>query len=214
MVQYLMTTNLRTRAAVTDPVGVILAGGKSSRMGTDKAGLRIDGESMLLRMRRVLKAAGCMQVMLSGHARDDWHADTIPDKLSDTGPVGGIVSTLCWAEKNTSPNTRIVFVPVDAPLLSPDLIASMLHLEPAGNGCFISESPLPLALTTTDAVLQQAAIAYADLVAQQSSWSVRRFIEPLKLRSINVNDSIRPQLINVNTPAQWEDLLREFENRS
>ncbi|WP_448365757.1 molybdenum cofactor guanylyltransferase [Fluviibacter phosphoraccumulans] len=214
MVLYLMMTNLPTPAAATNIIGIVLAGGRSSRMGIDKATLRIEGETLLLRMKRVLSAAGCTQVMLSGHGRDDWHENAIPDQLSNTGPVGGIISALSWAEKHSAPNTPIVFVPIDAPLLSVDLIVSMHRFEAAGNGCFISGSPLPLLLRTTDAVLQQSAKACADLQTKESSWSVRRFIEPLMLSTIDVNDRIKPQLTNVNTPTQWECLLRELENRS
>ena len=200
--------------AATNPIGIILAGGKSSRMGTDKAALRMNGESLLKRMRRVLLAAGCTQAILSGHCRDDWEDEFIPDLLPNLGPVGGIISVMFWAKNYVPANTSFVFIPVDAPLLSADLIASLHRFDDSSNGCCISDSPLPLVLKTTEDVFIQSDFAFADFEAKGTSWSVRRFIEPLSLKGFEVNDPIKNQLTNVNTPPQWESLLRELENRS
>jgi molybdopterin-guanine dinucleotide biosynthesis protein A len=209
-----MTTNQHMpTAAATSSIGVILAGGKSSRMGTDKAALRIENESLLLRANRTLQDASCNKVILSGHARSDWPYDTIPDLFPGAGPVGGIVSTLSWADENITPDSCLLFIPIDAPLLSSALIVSMLNAAQHGDGCYIEGSPLPVALRTTESVLERCKLVSLDLQANRS-WSVRRFTEPLCLTPLDVSEAIRPQLINVNTPAQWEDLRRELENRT
>lgn len=206
--------SLPMATAATNPIGIILAGGKSSRMGTDKAALRINGESLLKRMSRVLLAAGCPQVILSGHCREDWEDRFIPDLLPNLGPVGGIISVMFWAKNYAPTNTSIVFVPVDAPLLSADLIASLHRSDDSSNGCYISDSPLPLVLKTTEDVFSQSDLAFSDFKAKGPSWSVKRFIDPLYLKGFDVNFPIKTQLTNVNTPPQWENLLRELENRS
>ena len=212
MAPYLMTTSRHTVA--TEVVGVILAGGRSSRMGRDKAGLCINNESLLLRARRSLLAAGCERVLLSGPPRQDWPDACVPDQLTGAGPVGGIISALAWAVADGMPTKNLLFVPVDAPLLSPELLASMLQKTDSGvNGCRTPGSPLPVVLKTTEAVLKQCAAAQVDLEAKRS-WSVKRFVEPLHLVALDETDAIAPQLINVNTPAQWEGLLHELETRS
>ena len=208
-----MTMNLHTHTATTKAIGVILAGGKSSRMGTDKAILRIGNESLLRRARRTLQEAGCGLISVSGHGRQDWSDDIIPDQFRNMGPVGGIVSALCWAVENAIPDSRLLFVPVDAPLLSTALLTSLCETAREGDGCCISTFPLPLALRTTESVLKQCAVASLDLAAG-AAWSVKRFIEPLALSAIDQDDAIRHQLVNVNTPVQWETLLRELENRT
>jgi molybdopterin-guanine dinucleotide biosynthesis protein A len=200
--------------AATNPIGIILAGGKSSRMGSDKAALRINGESLLKRMSRILLAAGCTQIILSGHCREDWEDRFIPDLLPNLGPVGGIISVMFWAKNYAPANTSIVFVPVDAPLLSAELIASLHRYSDSSNGCYISDSPLPLVLKTTEDVFSQSDFAFNDFEAKGTSWSVRRFIDPLCLKGFDVNAQIKTQLTNVNTTLQWESLLRELENLS
>lgn len=76
-------------------VAVVLAGGKSSRLGRDKAALRVDGTPMLARM---VELAGrfCPVVAVSG--RDPsaiapgipWFLDEDPGH----GPIGGILTAL------------------------------------------------------------------------------------------------------------------------
>ena len=208
-----MMMSPHTRTATTKTIGVVLAGGRSTRMGTDKAALRIDNESLLQRAQRVLQEAGCERVVLSGHPRTEWHGDCVPDQFPGAGPVGGIISALRWATALTGSGTAVLFVPVDAPRLSPALLARLLHSDSSNEGCVVTGSPLPIMLRPSDAVLKQASIAAMDLQTGLS-WSVKRFIEPLKLTPIEADDTIRSLLVNVNTPAQWEDLCREFENCS
>lgn len=198
--------------AATETIGVILAGGQSSRMGQDKAALRIAGEPLLLRARRVLLAAGCDQVLLSGHPRLDWPDSHVPDQYPGTGPVGGMVSALSTiARQNQHPALCLLFIPVDVPLLSPTLLAAMLKkVTKSDVGCRIAHSPLPVVLKPTERVLDQCGLAMSELVAGRS-WSVKRFIEPFDLIALDDNESVRSQLVNVNTPAEWEGLLRELE---
>lgn len=207
---FLMTTSRPT--AATKTIGVILAGGQSSRMGQDKAALRIAGESLLLRARRILLAAGCDRILLSGHARPGWPGAHIPDQRPGTGPVSGIVSALYdIAIHNEHLYPCLLFIPVDAPLLSPTLLASMLQKASESDvGCRIAHSPLPVVLKPTDRVLKQCALAMTALASGQSC-SVKRFVEPLDLIAFDDNESIKAQLVNVNTPAEWEGLLRELE---
>ncbi|OLN26563.1 Molybdopterin-guanine dinucleotide biosynthesis protein MobA [Desulfovibrio sp. DV] len=83
-----------TQAGPT-PLGVILAGGKSSRMGRDKAWLTFFGQPLFRRVADTL-AAVTGEVLVSG--RDPlpfglavpWVADETPE----LGPAGGVLSVL------------------------------------------------------------------------------------------------------------------------
>lgn len=207
-----MTTNRPPAAAPTKPIGVVLAGGKSSRMGRDKATLALAGEPLLLRARNALLAAGCDRILLSGGPRPNWPDATVADLTPDAGPVGGIISAIQHVATDSATPATLLFIPVDAPLLSPDLLRTMLDQTHANDGCTIAESPLPVALRTTDAVLNQCASTLPDLRAGASR-SIRRFLQPLQLAHLAQSATVEPLLINVNTPAEWERLRHEFENR-
>src|SRR6516164_8647370 len=53
---------------------VILAGGKSSRMGRDKAFLETGGKTLLARQIEIARFAGATEVFISGHADMDYSA--------------------------------------------------------------------------------------------------------------------------------------------
>ncbi len=82
--------------------GFVLAGGKSSRMGRDKALLEIDGESLIARATRLLNSIlGEPLVIASTSGYQSLGLKIVPDDFPGYGPLGGIatalhVSTMPW----------------------------------------------------------------------------------------------------------------------
>ena len=128
------------------PVGLILAGGRSTRMGRDKATLRVGGERLLERQVRVLREAGVSEVALSlgpaagvrsagedampaGGPTDPAAGAAIPsglpivrDAAPDAGPLAGIVAGLEWA----APRPLLVLA-VDMPRVEPGFLRRLLR---------------------------------------------------------------------------------------
>ncbi len=73
-------------------LGVVLAGGQSTRFGSDKALARLDGTPLL--SHAVDQLSGwCEQVVIVG--REEGPAPCIPDwPHTDMGPLGGIAAAL------------------------------------------------------------------------------------------------------------------------
>lgn len=78
-----------------DIAGFVLAGGKSSRMGQDKALLPLNGESLLQRAARLVGSATGANAVVIG-ARRDGFADCafVSDDWPEAGPLGGIATVL------------------------------------------------------------------------------------------------------------------------
>ncbi len=82
-----------------EPVwGLVLAGGKSRRMGSDKALLRLDGETQLSRAVKLLREQ-VKRVFVSTRAdqADDAERgkfEQVVDRYDDMGPVAGILSAM------------------------------------------------------------------------------------------------------------------------
>lgn len=96
--------------------GVVLCGGASRRMGTDKSLLAVDGRPMAGRVAAALAAAGAQHVVaVGGHGRAltseglDWLADDWPGE----GPLGGIVTALRAA--GTAPTVVVLACDLVAP---------------------------------------------------------------------------------------------------
>ena len=80
-------------------LGVVLAGGQSSRFGSDKALAELDGATLLARAVDSL-SAWCEKVVVVG--REEAPAPTLPDwPRPGMGPLGGIAAALHWGrDKN------------------------------------------------------------------------------------------------------------------
>ena len=112
-----------TEALLTDLSAFILAGGKSTRMGTNKALIKIDNQDMILHSLN-LAAKFTKAVFISGE-KAEYHGFNIPmvkDKINDIGPLGGIFSCL---QQSTS--TYNLFLPCDVPYLSESVIQKLIN---------------------------------------------------------------------------------------
>jgi molybdopterin-guanine dinucleotide biosynthesis protein A len=104
--------------------GFVLAGGRSTRMGQDKALLSLAGRSLLdlaLDKLRALPLAGAPRIAA---ARSDLsaHAAVIGDLHPGCGPLSGIEAALAASAQPLN-----VFLPVDLPLLPPRFLLWMLE---------------------------------------------------------------------------------------
>ena len=109
---------------------VILAGGRSTRMGSDKAVIRFEGQRLIDRL--ISRYAGkAEQIWLS--ARQDYEtglAIISDDPDAPDGPVGGIFSVAAGLQQMHPGIDGFVTVPVDAPHAPVDLIERL-----SASGC-------------------------------------------------------------------------------
>jgi molybdopterin-guanine dinucleotide biosynthesis protein A len=101
--------------------GIILAGGKSQRMGTDKALLEIQGITLLHRAISVCKTL-CSDILISSN---NLHHNTtgyklVADEVTDCGPIGGIYSGL----KKSGHNWNLV-LSVDSGFVETEFLRAM-----------------------------------------------------------------------------------------
>jgi molybdopterin-guanine dinucleotide biosynthesis protein A len=95
--------------------GVILAGGRSERMGRDKALLKVGGKRIIDRTINTLSGIfSDMLVVTNAPARYvDLGVRLAGDLWPGTGALGGVYTALSWA-----PTSKIFVVACDMPLLS------------------------------------------------------------------------------------------------
>jgi molybdenum cofactor guanylyltransferase len=104
-----------------DVSAAVLTGGKSSRMGRDKALVSIHGETILGRVIRVLSRV-TSKVMIVGErdAYRDFGVPVIADVVAGAGPLGGILTAL-----SNSPADHMLIVGCDMPLLNGRLLQAI-----------------------------------------------------------------------------------------
>ena len=79
------------------PLGAVLCGGASRRMGVDKATIRFDGVAMVRRVADALVAAGCSPVIAVGGDAEELRRlglQRVADEFPGEGPLGGVLTAL------------------------------------------------------------------------------------------------------------------------
>jgi molybdopterin-guanine dinucleotide biosynthesis protein A len=103
---------------------VVLAGGRSTRMGTDKAFLEWQGRRLLDRQLDLLRSLEPVQLFVAGRAGVDYTATgarVVCDAIPDLGPLGGLAAAL---EAATAP--FLLVLAVDLPAMTPDFLRGLL----------------------------------------------------------------------------------------
>lgn len=187
-------------------IGAILAGGKSTRMGQDKALLSIDHDTMLFRTREILAKCSVDEVVIN---RNDGNSGHISDLFPDKGPLSGIHSVL-----SAYSECHVLLVPVDLPLLEPTTLQTLIDAgqQAQSNACY-NEQVLPLYLHYNAHHLSHLNTTFKHAV-DKTDVSIRGFMKAftcLKVAAVS-----QQALFNANTPPQWHkalDLAKEARTK-
>ena len=167
-------------------LGAILAGGQSSRFGSDKAMALLDGRSLLSHAVEALSSA-CDHVVVLGRSHDT--LDCLPDwPQVGMGPLAGLAAALRFARGNNY--SAVLSIGVDLPGLPPDLVAKL------------SPAPACLASQPVIGLWPSSAASAAEIILSGSGrHSMFAFAEAIGARF--VRDFAAPA--NINFP---EDLIK------
>lgn len=170
-------------------LGAVLAGGQSSRFGSDKALAMLDGESLIARAVDSL-AMWCDAVVVVG--REQGPAPCIPDwPRPGMGPLGGIAAALRHAEAEGF--AEVLTIGVDCPDL-PDDLPARLGAAPA----MIASQPV------IGLWLASAAADVAAILQGSGKHSLRALAERIGARGV----MLPSDPANINTPSDLADLRR------
>ncbi|MCC5827535.1 molybdenum cofactor guanylyltransferase [Alkalimonas sp.] len=172
---------------------ILLAGGKSSRMGQDKAELNWHGQPLWQHMKALATAAGAREVIVSRNA-----SGFVPDRYAAAGPLAGIDVGLC-----RSRDDRVLVLAIDTPLLSVTDIQQLLAVNTNKAVCFTGH-PLPCVLPNSLTVHR-----YLQRVLKQagSNRSVQSLLIAIGFESCQPSHG--KALQNTNTPAEWQQALND-----
>jgi molybdopterin-guanine dinucleotide biosynthesis protein A len=137
-----------------DVAGFVLAGGRSSRMGSEKALVEFAGEPLVVHALRTLRLAGVTGSIAGARLPLECFAPVVADTEPDRGPLGGICAALASTEANWA-----VFLPVDLPLL-PALLVTFLLQEAQDEGTAVTVASVDGFAQTFPAVVRRAALPW------------------------------------------------------
>jgi len=116
------TSHLPTNSVGRCGSGFVLAGGQSSRMGTDKSLALFNGIPLIQNALQILTAAGLNVRIAGSRSSLGQFAEEVPDIYPEAGPLGGIHAALSASAAEWN-----VFLPVDMPLMPSFLVTCLLE---------------------------------------------------------------------------------------
>lgn len=146
------TPGVSSLRAVTDkPIGAILTGGRSTRMGRDKAEVVVGDRTMLDRVARALRPTTSRLILL-GPDREGW--ECWPDSVHAQGPLAGITTALQRAVAE-----RVLAVAVDHAFVRPETLARLATIE----------SRIPVVPVDESGVRQVTCAVYPSSISSEAS---------------------------------------------
>ncbi|TIX49493.1 molybdenum cofactor guanylyltransferase [Alteraurantiacibacter aquimixticola] len=167
-------------------LGVVLAGGLSTRFGSDKALAELDGRTLISRAVEAL-SAWCDKVVIAGRKEGSETGTTrcIPDwPRAGMGPLGGIAAGLRHAQGEGY--SSIITCGVDSVALPSDLLSEL--------------SPPPAYLETQPVIGHwnvETADAVAAILQSEGRHSMLAFAKSVDARAVTAASTPA----NINTPA-------------
>jgi molybdopterin-guanine dinucleotide biosynthesis protein A len=191
---------------VVDVTGVVLAGGKSRRMGEDKRFLTVGGATLLERSLAVMTQIFPEVLVVTAQDSSLLEAEgcrVCHDLVPDCGSLGGLYTGLALAAES-----RIFVVACDMPFLNQDMIRWFLKRDDRAD---VVMGRLPTGLQPLHAVYGKRALPIFERMVKERRLKIQDVIsEPaLKITLVEPSewadiDPLSRSFQNVNTPADLE----------
>ncbi|MAT39651.1 MAG: hypothetical protein CL946_08600 [Ectothiorhodospiraceae bacterium] len=181
--------------------GILLAGGKSSRMGKQKALMPFNGAPMASYPVNILMQL-CSPVF--GIINDVNIVETLgikayPDIIQNVGPLGGLHAACTY-----SPTEQFVVLACDTPLLSATVVDRLLE---ARTGRCIVVPSIGKKLHPLIGVYSKSLVAEIESFLANGERSLRMFLhtqEPLIIDVSEGDEACSSQFTNINTQEEFE----------
>jgi molybdopterin-guanine dinucleotide biosynthesis protein A len=183
---------------------MLVAGGRSRRMGRDKATMIFEGEPLWQRQLRLLREISPATLWVSAGAPLSWHppeVEIVLDESPSRGPLSGLVAGLRPLQ-----TSHLLVLAVDLPRVSAEHLRGLWALAGPGTGVIpLNENYFePLC-----AVYPAEALAVAETALQGSDVSLQHFAKTLlnesRVRAYVLTEDERSLYLNLNTPGDLPD---------
>lgn len=176
---------------------IILAGGRSSRMGVCKAELDWNGARLIEHQVNKIKSLGIDDVIISGYPKHVDGARFVADKYPLKGPLGGIHAGLLAAE-----NSHCLVVSVDTPLVPAETLSELIqaHISNANNITVLAHGN---DIEPLMGVYERWLGGIAEQILQSDDTSVRVLFRRAGISRFEYGGN-EELLCDCNTPAEYE----------
>lgn len=212
----------REKVADESVTGIVLAGGRSRRMGRDKAFIELAGRPLIQWVLDAVEAVSDKQLIVARDARglEGFGPSVVTDQLPARGPLTGLHAGLKAAETDLC-----LVVACDLPLVRSDLLVLLRRAVGPMHAAipYLGEGPIPEPgqfATAREAGLQPLLAAYRRRCIQpleklllEGSMPTNALISMIKTRIVGPEEwgAVDPHgrsFFNVNAPDDLEEAIR------
>lgn len=200
--------SLKTRN-ISPVTGVILAGGKSRRMGENKALLQLGGDSLIGHVIRRMRLVTNELLLITNSPAEYTHLDLpmYADIVPNTGALGGIYTGLTHASHDS-----VLCVACDSPFFAPRLLTylvSVLAEYDAVMPYTTSRDKTHLTLQTLCAAYSKSCLSIIERMLQESELRIHALQEWAHIKRISPEtwqkfDPDGMSFFNINTPEDFD----------
>jgi molybdenum cofactor guanylyltransferase len=193
--------------------GIVLCGGKSTRMGTSKAMLPFGTETMLQRVVRLLGSVVTPIVVVSARSQPvpilPGYARIARDEQEERGPLEGLRAGLAALPESVD---AAYVTGCDAPLLVPAFVTVMVELLGDHDIAVMEIDGFTHPLS---AVYRRAILPHVQTLLADDRLRPAYLFDALKTRRVRPAEvvSVDPELLtlrNLNTPEEYRDALKQL----
>ena len=193
----------RHRAPIS---GFVLTGGRSTRMGTDKALLNFGGRPLGQHIASVVASVCGGNVTLVGDPSCHGHLGLgiVPDLHPGIGPLGGIEAALA---ATTTP--WVLIAACDMPALTADFLNQLLaELDTEADPAVDAILPIPPGgvVNPLCGLYHRRLLPILRQAIASGDYKVTRALNQARLALVAIDDAA--PLANANTPDEWDNLVK------
>jgi molybdenum cofactor guanylyltransferase len=196
--------------------GFVLAGGKSTRMGEDKAFLRFENETLIARALRVMRGV-CPQVAVIGDPLkfsefgSPNYSPVLADIFPNCGPLAGIHTAL----KHSIADLNLMLA-VDMPFVTAELMAFLLASAEVNATAVVTVPRTARGLQPLCAIYRHDFTAVAEKALQGGKYRIDTTFHGIAINVVDVNQLANAgyaerNFFNLNTPQDKSEAHRRIE---
>lgn len=182
----------------------IMAGGRSSRMGRDKALVTLGGKTLLERaVERWKDWGGALFLSVGGEEREKLapvEATPVFDRYPGFGPMGGLHGGLLVCETD-----YLLLCAVDTPFLTPEHAEKLAASIGTADACVFTLDGRPQPLF---GLYRTTCLSVAQLLLEQGEHRMMRLLDAVETVSIPAEDE--KAFRNLNTPEELASAEQDF----
>mgnify|MGYP000561625285 CR=1 FL=1 len=199
---------MRLTNTFSDLTIIILAGGKSTRMGRDKGFLNVGVDSFVKRILNVSQQlTSNIFISVNKTNQSNYQSLGVPlvvDEEPENGPIGGIVSSI----KRLKTNWFLVLA-VDSPLVTAISLNNLWMSKEGYEGVLYRSGHTIHPLV---ALYHKQTIPRWKNALSQGKLKITTLVETFHLLRIEVSGSNENAIQNINTPEEYSEVIKHVSN--